>query len=145
MTFFILEFAKFVSFWILAFVLGNWVYKYKIKVNYTRKVHHFFLLFFPIFLASYFPHQPGEVLGLLGAFGFTWTLLPFYFRNNFFFLQRCFLSFDRPEDRPYTLLWLFTQFFASIVIVISVAISVQIYFGIFWADIGLLIVCLAMI
>ena len=145
MTFFILEFTKFVSFWILAFALGNWVYKYKIKVNYTRKVHHFFLLFFPIFLASYFPHQPGEVLGLLGAFGFTWTLLPFYFRDNFFFLQRCFLSFDRPEDRPYTLLWLFTQFFASILIVIAVAISVEMYFGIFWADIGMLVVCLAMI
>ena len=28
---------------------------------------------------------------------------------------------------------------------VSVAISVQIYFGIFWADIGLLVVCLAMI
>ncbi len=84
MTFFILELAKFTSFWILAFVLGNWVYKYKIKVNYTRKSHHFSLLFFPIFLASYFPYQPGEVLGLLGAFGFAWTLLPFYFRKNSF-------------------------------------------------------------
>ncbi len=145
MTFFIIELAKFISFWILAFVLGNWVYKYKIKVNYTRKIHHFCLLFFPIFLASPFSYQPSEVLGLLGAFGFAWTLLPFYFRKNSFFLQRCFLSFDRPEDRPYTLLWLFTQFFASIIIVISVAISVQIYFGIFWADIGLLVVCLAMI
>ena len=49
MTFLALELAKFISFWILAFVLGNWVYKYKIKVNYTRKIHHFFLLFFPIF------------------------------------------------------------------------------------------------
>tara|TARA_E500000331_G_scaffold119492_1_gene116663 strand:+ start:252 stop:485 length:234 start_codon:yes stop_codon:yes gene_type:complete len=77
MTFFALELAKFISFWILAFLLGKSVYRYKIKVNYTRKIHHFFLLFFPIFLASYFPYQPGEVLGLLGAFGFTWTLLPF--------------------------------------------------------------------
>ena len=145
MTFLILELVKFISFWFLAFLLGNWVYKYKIKVNYTRKIHHFFLLFFPIFLASYFPYRPGELLGLLGAFGFLWTLAPFYFRKNSDFLERCFLSFDRPEDRPYTLLWLFSQFFASIMIVISVAILVEIYFGIFWADIGLLVVCLAMI
>ena len=145
MTFFVLELVKFISFWGLAFVLGNWVYKYKIKVNYTRKIHHFFLLFFPILLASYFPSRSGGFLGLLGAFGFIWTLLPFYFRRNFVFLERCFLSFDRPEDRPYTLLWLFTQFFASVIIVISLAILVEIYFGIFWADIGLLVVCLAMI
>ena len=145
MTFLILELVKFISFWFLAFLLGNWVYKYKIKVNYTRKIHHFFLLFFPIFLASYFPYRPGELLGLLGAFGFLWTLAPFYFRKNSDFLERCFLSFDRPEDRPYTLLWLSSQFFASIIIVISLAILVEIYFGIFWADIGLLVVCLAMI
>tara|TARA_Y100001954_G_scaffold177400_1_gene188586 strand:+ start:5262 stop:5999 length:738 start_codon:yes stop_codon:yes gene_type:complete len=145
MTFFLLELVKFISFWTLAFILGNCVHNYKIKVNYTRKIHHFALLFFPIFLASYFPYQPSELTGLIGAFGFVWTLLPFYFRKNNMFLERCYLSFDRPEDRPYTFLWLYTQFFASIVIVISLAISAEIYFGIFWADIGLLVVCLAMI
>ena len=145
MTFFELELVKFISFWILAFALGNWVHKYKIKVNYTRKIHHFFLLFFPIFLSSYFPSHSSGLLGLLGAFGFIWTLMPFYFRKKSAFLERCFLSVDRPEDRPYTLLWLFTQFFASVIIVISLAILVEIYFGIFWADIGLLVVCLAMI
>ena len=145
MTFFLLELVKFISFWALAFILGNWVHNYKIKVNYTRKIHHFFLLFFPIFLMGHFPHQRSELMGLVGAFGFSWTLLPFYFRKNNFFIQRCFLSLDRPEDRPHTLLWLYTQFFATIGIVIAVAISVEIYFGIFWTDIGLLVVCLIMI
>ena len=145
MTFFLLELVKFISFWVLAFILGNWIHNYGIKVNYTRKIHHFALLFFPIFLASHFPHQASELMGLVGAIGFVWTLLPFYFRKNNVFLERCYLSFDRPEDRPYTLLWLYTQFFASIIIVISLALVAEIYFGIFWADIGLLVVCLAMI
>lgn len=145
MTFFLLELVKFISFWVLAFILGNWVQNYGIKINYTRKIHHFALLFFPIFLASHFSHQTSELMGLVGAFGFVWTLLPFYFRKNHVFLERCYLSFDRPEDRPYTLLWLYTQFFASITIVISLALAAEIYFGIFWADIGLLVICLAMI
>ena len=145
MTFFLLELVKFISFWVLAFILGNWVQNYGIKINYTRKIHHFALLFFPIFLASHFSHQTSELMGLVGAFGFVWTLLSFYFRKNHVFLERCYLSFDRPEDRPYTLLWLYTQFFASITIVISLALAAEIYFGIFWADIGLLVICLAMI
>jgi phytol kinase len=84
-------------------------------------------------------------LGLLGAFSFIWTLLPFYFRKNVYILELSFLSFDRPEDRPFTLLWLFTQFFFSILVIITVAIFVEVYFGIFWAEIGLFVVCLAMI
>ena len=87
MNFLILELTKFFSFWVLAFILGNWVYNHQIKVNYTRKIHHFFLLFFPLFLASYFPYNTSGILGLVGAFGFVWTLLPFYFRENISFLE----------------------------------------------------------
>ena len=145
MTFFITEIAKLIGFYTLAFILGILVSNHNIKVNYTRKIHHFSLLFFPIFLASYFPPQTNELLGLLSAFGFIWTLMPFYFRKNIFFLERCFLSFDRPEDRPFTLIWILTQFFASIFVVIIIAIYVESRLGIFWADIGLLVVCLAMI
>ena len=76
MTFFLLELVKFISFWVLAFILGNWIHNYGIKVNYTRKIHHL-PSFFQFFLASHFPHQPSELLGLVGAFGFVWTLLPF--------------------------------------------------------------------
>lgn len=144
-NFLLLESIKFFSFWLLAFGLGNWVFYYKVKVNYTRKIHHFSLLFFPLLLANLFPYEDKSILGLVGAFAFVWTLSPFYFRENIYFLERCFLSFDRPEDRPFTLLWIFTQFFASIFIVISVAISVEIHFGVSWAKIGLLVVCLSMI
>ncbi|MED5530739.1 MAG: hypothetical protein VYA61_00090 [Pseudomonadota bacterium] len=103
------------------------------------------MLFFPLLLANLFPYEGKGILGLFCAFGFVWTLFPFFFRENIYFLERCFLSFDRPEDRPFTLLWIFTQFFASIFIVISVAVSVEIYLGVSWEKIGLLVVCLSMI
>ena len=144
-NFLLLESVKFFSFWLLAFVLGSWVFYYNVKVNYTRKIHHFSLLFFPLLIANFFPYNGNSILGLVGAFAFVWTLSPFYFRKDIYFLERCFLSFDRPEDRPFTLLWIFTQFFASIFIVISVAVSVEIYLGISWEKIGLLVVCLSMI
>jgi len=144
-NFLLLESVKFFLFWLLAFVLGSWVFYYNIKVNYTRKIHHFSLLFFPLLIANFFPYNGNSILGLVGAFAFVWTLSPFYFRKDIYFLERCFLSFDRPEDRPFTLLWIFTQFFASIFIVISVAVSVEIYLGISWEKIGLLVVCLSMI
>ena len=55
------------------------------------------------------------------------------------------MGIDRPEDRPHTLLWLFTQFLASIIILIPLAIVSEVYFKIKWENIGLFILCLAMI
>ena len=141
-NFLIIELIKLFCFWLLAFTLGNLVRKYNIKVNYTRKVHHFSLLFFPVLLAAYFPYED-DLLGLIGAFSFIWTIVPFYFRNHIPTLETCFLSFDRPEDRPFTLLWLITQFFFGLLIGISVAIFAEIYFGIPWPKIALLVLCLA--
>ena len=74
-NFLLLESIKFFSFWFLAFALGNWVFYYGVKVNYTRKIHHFSLLFFPLMIANFFPFQGNSILGLVGAFGFVWTLL----------------------------------------------------------------------
>ena len=141
-NFLIVEAIKLFCFWLLAFILGNLVVKYNVKVNYTRKVHHFSLLFFPLLLAAYFPYE-SDLLGLIGAFSFIWTIVPFYLRKYIPTYETCFLSFDRPEDRPFTLLWLITQFFFGLLIGISVAILAEIYFGIPWPEIALLVVCLA--
>ncbi len=141
-NFLIIEATKLFSFWLLAFILGNLVCKYKVKVNYTRKIHHFSLLFFPVLMAAYFPYN-NELLGLISAFSFLWTIAPFYLRKYIPTLPTCFLSFDRPEDRPFTLLWLITQFFFGLLIGIAVAIFAEIYFGISWPKIALLVLCLA--
>jgi hypothetical protein len=57
MDFFINEFSKFALFWLLSYGLGNWVFYKNIKVNYTRKIYHFSLLFIPLFFSNIFKGQ----------------------------------------------------------------------------------------
>lgn len=144
MNFLITEISKFLLFWVLSYVLGNWVFHRNVKVNYTRKIHHFSLLFIPLFFATYFPYDRSGVISLIGSLAFVWTLFPFIFREKNTVIQRCFLGIDRPEDRPHTLLWLFTQFLASIMVIIPIAIVSEVSFDIAWENIGLFVICLAM-
>ena len=141
-NFLIIEATKISCFWLLTFLLGNLVIRYNVKVNYTRKVNHFCILFFPVLLTKYISHE-SELLDLIGAFSFLWTITPFYLRKHIPSLETCFLSFDRPEDRPFTLLWLLTQFFFGLLIGISIAIFAEAYFGIPWVEIALLVLCLS--
>ena len=60
-------------------------------------------------------------------------------------MKRCFLGVDRPEGRPHTLLWLFIQFLASVILIIPIAIVSEISFDIAWKNFGLFVICLAMI
>ena len=145
MNFLITEISKFLLFWVLSYVLGNWVFHRNVKVNYTRKIHHFSLLFIPLFFATYFPYDRSGIISLIGSLAFVWTLFPFIFREKNTVIQRCFLGIDRPEDRPHTLLWLFTQFLASIMVIIPIAIVSEVFFDIAWENIGLFVICLAMI
>ena len=124
---------------VIGFIVKN------IKVNYTRKIAHFSLLFIPLFFSIYFPYDRSGILGLFASFAFVWTLFPFLFRAKVSFIRRCFMSIDRPEDRPHTLLWLFTQFLASIFVIIPFVIVSDVYFNVRWEDIGLFVLCLAMI
>ena len=110
MNFIVAEVSKFVIFWLLSYGLGSWVFHKKIKVNYTRKIHHFSLLFIPLFFSIFYPYDRSGLLGLVASFAFIWTLFPFLFREKVPIINRCFMGIDRPEDRPYTLLWLSTQF-----------------------------------
>jgi len=99
-----------------------------VKVNYTRKINHFSLFFVPVFLRSVFPHEPtffrfifGCVIGTIVLFIYIKPI-----REKLSIVATMFLSFDRPEDRPNTLWWLFTQIVAGyIVLVPAVIIFVQ--------------------
>jgi len=107
-NFWIGELIKVVVFFSTSFVLGKWFVQKGVKVNYTRKIFHFIFFFFPLFLAATLPFEPSK------------TLTPI--REKSTFLSIGFLSIDRPEDRPYTLLWVSTQFIATyLVLVIMVA------------------------
>jgi phytol kinase len=76
---------------------------------------HFALFFLPQFLLSFFPYQSSVFTGIFNA-TLTMAVLGLFIqplRNNIVLFNTMFKSIDRPEDRPYTLLWLTTQFLAS--------------------------------
>ncbi len=105
---------------LVAYVSGCLVHFKGIKVNYTRKINHFALFFVPMFLDNIFPIQPSIESIILGSSLAVGGLLIYIkpIRNNSRIIERMFLSFDRPEDRPNTLLWLSTQIIVGYIILI---------------------------
>ena len=95
-----------------------------IKVNYTRKINHFALFFVPVFLRSVFPNEQSLLRFIIGCV--IGTLILFIYirpiRDKISIIATMFLSFDRPEDRPNTLWWLFTQILAGHIIFVPTVI-----------------------
>jgi len=94
------------------------------KVNYTRKINHFSLFFIPVFLRSVFPHEGSFERFIIGCV--LGTLILFIYikpiREKIPLIATMFLSFDRPEDRPNTLWWLFTQILAGYIVLVPMVI-----------------------
>lgn len=116
------------SLFTIQYCTGLWVRYRGIKVNYTRKINHFALFFVPVFLRSVFPYEGSLERFIMGCV--LGTLLLFIYikpiRDKISIIATMFLSFDRPEDRPNTLWWLFTQVLVGyIVLVPAVIIFVQ--------------------
>jgi len=88
-----------------------------VKVNYTRKINHFAIYYLPVFIDIQFNAETFTDVRYLAisAIITTLSLLAFYepIRNFFPPFQLMFDGFDRPEDRPHTLTWLWTQFAAG--------------------------------
>ncbi|MBU1172262.1 MAG: hypothetical protein KKD44_22115 [Proteobacteria bacterium] len=105
---------------IISFINGLMVKHFHVRVNYTRKINHFFLFFLPIFINSWLPYTHTMVSTFIGM-GIMIGILGIYIepiRHRFTWIGIAFLSFDRPEDRPYTLLWLTTQVIAGSIVII---------------------------
>ena len=116
-------------FYVLLFTIhyinGILVIDRNFKVNYTRKINHFAFFFLPTLLSSLVVEYPYSavtfIMDIVCAFIFlTFFIAPL--RNRFRLLQVMFRSFDRPEDRPFTLVWLYTQFIASYLVLIPLLI-----------------------
>ena len=114
-NFWTLEFIKFVLLLGLSYGLGLAVLNAGIKVNYTRKVLHFFIFFLPVYLESLFPYDAdfGTIIVSGTLFLLTIALMVEPVRSRSSLINTAFASIDRPEDRPYTLLWLSTQVMAT--------------------------------
>ena len=104
----------------VAYASGSLVYYKGVKVNYTRKINHFALFFVPMVLDNIVPLEPSIESIIIGSSLSVGSLIIYIkpVRNKSRIIQRMFLSFDRPEDRPNTLLWLSTQITVGYLILI---------------------------
>ena len=110
--------------------INGLIVKYKhVKVNYTRKINHFALFFTPLLLMNFFPYERTGTTLLMGSMLTLFSLLIFInpIRQRVPILATMFLSFDRPEDRPHTLLWLTTQFMGSYIVLAIIGFYLTIY------------------
>ncbi len=121
----------------VAYASGSLVFYKGVKVNYTRKINHFALFFVPIFLDNFFQTEPLIESIILGSSLAIGGLLIYIkpLRNNSKIIERMFLSFDRPEDRPNTLLWLTTQITVGYLILIPMTIY---FFAVGYAELILI-------
>jgi dolichol kinase len=95
-----------------------------VKVNYTRKINHFALFFIPMYLDRVFAYENSLGLFVLGSLLVIVTLAIYVkpVRDRVPFIATMFLSFDRPEDRPRTLLWLSTQITTGFLVIIPMIV-----------------------
>ena len=92
------------------------------KVNYTRKINHFAIFFLPVFIDQQFNAETFTdfIYLAVSALITTLSLVSFYepIRQAIPPFQLMFEGFDRPEDRPHTLSWLWTQFAAGFAVML---------------------------
>ncbi len=123
------QLSEFIFIHLLAIGLGLMVVKFHFKVNYTRKINHFFVFFLPYLLKIFFPFSESIgtqiIISLVGLATLAIYLKPI--RTNVKLISLMFTAFDRPEDRPFTLKWLFTQYLATYLVALPLWYVFQYY------------------
>jgi dolichol kinase len=95
-----------------------------VLVNYTRKINHFSLFFIPLLIRQIFPIYDSFERFIFGCVLATVELVIYIkpIRTRVPLIATMFLSFDRPEDRPHTLFWLFTQILAGHLVLVPMVV-----------------------
>jgi len=117
-NFWLIEVSKIVVLYSVGYLLGLWVQNKGVKVNYTRKVIHFFFFFTPLYLETVFPFEASTFTFICS--GLVYIVFLFLLckpiRSKSLFLSTVFASIDRPEDRPFTITWIWTQLVATYIV-----------------------------
>lgn len=123
-TFWITQALNIGSLSLIAYLCGLLVRHGNVLVNYTRKVNFFALFLIPNLVSYLMPYPVSPVTTTLRTVFFILTLAVFAapIRERIPVVATMFLSYDRPEDRPFTLLWLVTQLAAGYLIVAPLSI-----------------------
>jgi phytol kinase len=93
-------------------LLVDW---YRVPIAYTRKLMHFVTYALPWTLQHLFGFENSLIAAVAAACLVPLHMLVFVapLRRRSAVLSRMFRGIERPEDRPYTLFWLMTQFGAA--------------------------------
>ncbi len=114
--------TKYLILYAVAYLCGLLVLHKGVKVNYTRKINHFFLFLLPVFLDRQLNYDKTALASLItSAFvvgSFALYIKPI--RERIPFVGTMFSSFDRPEDRPHTLFWITSQMVVSYLIIFGI-------------------------
>ncbi|MFW6011901.1 MAG: hypothetical protein ACOC8R_02330 [Desulfosalsimonas sp.] len=118
--FFVNQAVKLFSLYLVQYGCGLLAVYKSVKVNYTRKISHFCLFLIPLFLDELIVYERTIGVFLAGAVISIATLLIYIspVRRRIPVINMMFAGFDRPEDRPMTLLWLSTQVIAGYLVII---------------------------
>jgi len=105
----------FVACYTTYFFCGKLVDRFHVRVAYTRKLMHCVTFALPWTLQQAFGLQANLRVAIIASFLVPLHLLVFVapIRRRSKFVATMFRGFERPEDRPYTLRWMITQFAAS--------------------------------
>lgn len=110
-NFFLFESFQIIAIYSINFTLGLLVIKYQVKVNYTRKIFALSFMLLTMYLVGTFPFESTPFTTAVNGFMIVLCLMTMAepFRKRCQFLNTAFTAINRPEDQPYTLLWLPTE------------------------------------
>lgn len=104
-----------IAFTLVGVIAGVIAVKTGINIGYTRKMLHFSSFFLPFAVNEVFPVASHFSITLLKFWLILWVymLATKPVRRRFYLSLLLFRAIDRPDDRPYTLKWMVSQFLVS--------------------------------
>ena len=109
----------------IQFLMALLVVKKDVKVNYTRKVVHISYFILPQLLdITIFKYRKDKYTEFWNVWLILYLLLILseHVRKRLKLIDYMFKAVDRPEDRPYTLIWFSSQIITTLIIIIPFSV-----------------------
>lgn len=123
--FFVNQGSKYILVLCIQYVMALLVIKYNVKVNYTRKVIHMSYFLWPQILdkelLEYKKNKYTEFWNVWIVL-FLLLMISEEVRKRISFINTMFKAVDRPEDKPYTLIWFSSQIIFTLIILLPFSV-----------------------
>ncbi len=121
------ELLKIVILYAVMYGSAQLVLRLGVRVNYTRKINHFALFFVPVLLWLILGYEHTDVTRVISSIVLALGIVPLIgpIRRRVPFFATLFVSLDRPEDQPNTMVWLVTQVLAGYLVILPVMLVLE--------------------